>query len=209
MSQNVYLLKNYINKDTIKVGDYYINNNQVKCEVTSKLVSLTEIILTISTSVTTDTFQVHQGLSSTLKDCLSVFGQSITENTTNKDIKDSLDFFNFFDVGNRINVLKSSFIEYLQDNRYFLFEKESTFIFTKIIYTNYNISIYQSINEEYETSTFVTVNNKYLASVQELAKNDINIYRDETSFLLSRLDNINLNTLKQDLTNLKNRLVVI
>lgn len=203
MVNQVYLLRNYIDRDIIKVGDCYVNSNQVRFEVKRKLVSLTEITLNIATPSLVLT--VNQGLYTSLKECLGAFGKSIDSDTTQEDVDNTLDFF----WGNNIKVLKSAFVEYLQNNKYNPYWLGDNLIFVKTLYIKYDVKVCQVINTDYETHTFVEVNNKFLASVQEIAKIGVDVYLNETAFLLSHLDKIHLDSLKEDLKSLKTRLIII
>jgi hypothetical protein len=203
MANEVFLLKNYINKDSIKVGDYYINKNKIRFEVTRKLVSLTEITLNITTPSLALT--INQGLYSSLKECLGKFGESVDSDTTQEDVDNTLDFF----WDNDIKVLKSTFVEYLQNNNYSPYWLKNNLIFVKTIYTSYDVRVCQIIDRDYETHTFVEVKGEYIGVSSQLAKRCVDVYREETAFLLSQLDNIHLDSLKEDLEGLKTRLVII
>ena len=203
----MYLLRNYIDKNSINIGDYYINSNQIRFEVTQKIVSTTEIILIININDITS-INAYQGLHSTLKDVLSIFGESITKTSTKEDIEASLEFFEYEEAPN-VKVLKASFLEYLENNKYSAEIFENNLVFCKNIYVSYNVVVYEAIEEDFNTYKFVAIKGKYIATVSSIAKKGVDVYNPETAYLLSHLPNINLDSVKEDLENLKNRLVVL
>ena len=136
----MYLLRNYIDKYSINTGDCYVNSNQVRFEVTQKIVSTTEILLIINIDDTTS-INAYQGLQSTLKDVLGIFGKSITKTSTKEDIEASLEFFEYEEALN-VKVLKASFVEYLQNNKYSVEYFENKLVFCKNIFVNYNLFIF-------------------------------------------------------------------
>ena len=203
----MYLLRNYIDRDSINIGDCYVNSNQVRFEVTQKIVSTTEILLIINIDDTTS-INAYQGLHSTLKDVLGIFGKSITKTSTKEDIEASLEFFEYEEALN-VKVLKASFIEYLQNNKYSVEYFENNLVFCKNTFVNYNLVVYEAINEDFYTYKFVVIKGKYIDTLTSLVKRGVDVYKEETAYLLSKLDIINLDSVKVDLENLKTRLVVL
>lgn len=203
----MYLLRNYIDKDIITIGDCYVNSNQVRFAVKQKLISTTEILLTVHIDDTTS-INAYQGLHSTLKDVLGIFGESITKTTTKEDIEASLEFFEGEEALN-VKVLKASFIEYLENNKYSIEHSENKLVLCKNIFVSYNVVVNEAIEEDFNTYKFVAIKGKYLDTVSSLAKKGVDVYNPETAYLLSNLPNINLDSVKVDLEKLKNRLVIL
>ena len=203
----MYLLRNYIDKDSINIGDCYVNSNQVRFEVTQKIVSTTEILLIINIDGITS-INSYQGLHTTLKNVLGGFGESITKTNTKEDIEASLEFFEYEEALN-VKVLKASFVEYLENNKYSVEYFENNLVFCKNTFVNYNLAVYEAINEDFDTYKFVVIKGKYIDTLTSLAKKGVDVYNPETAYLLSKLDIIKLDSVKEDLENLKTRLVIL